>query len=131
MPTTSSVSSKYPALTYVTIATTGAERSRRSNTVSPFGRRFRTTDAGSIVNESGADNALWPRGNSAACRCNTGGRNGARLHSRLHRIRGGARGPRAGAGAVQEGRRFRRAAEPHQRATEISLRRLVGGIGLG
>src|ERR1041384_992708 len=52
MPTTSSVSSKYPALTYVTIATTGAERSRRTRTVRPLDSRVRTTDAGSIVGSS-------------------------------------------------------------------------------
>src|SRR5580765_185271 len=47
MPTTSSVSSKYPAFTCVTIATTGAESSRRTRTVSPLGRTSRSTDAGS------------------------------------------------------------------------------------
>src|SRR5918992_5029363 len=48
MPTTSSVSSKYPAHTYVTIATTGADASRRTRTRRPLGRTVRWTDPGSM-----------------------------------------------------------------------------------
>src|SRR6476620_8358805 len=54
MPTMSSVSSKYPAETNVTIATTGAERSRRTRTVRPFDNLDGMTEAGSMENESGA-----------------------------------------------------------------------------
>src|SRR5688500_10327374 len=47
MPATSSVSSKYPAFTYVTTAATGADASRLASTVSPFASVVRWTVAGS------------------------------------------------------------------------------------
>src|SRR5919109_775390 len=55
MPTMSSVSSKYPALTCVTMATTGAESSRLTSTVSPLPNRVLRTVSGA---SKGIDSTL-------------------------------------------------------------------------